>query len=247
MSEPVMMLLLVFAGVAASFINVMAGGGSLITVGSMIALGIEPTIANGTNRLGILTAALSATKSFYKEGVINLKKSLFFGLCAVPGSIAGALWASKIDNIIFQKVLGVVMLLVTLTLFIPKKKNGSSNKQSIWIYPVLALIGLYGGFIQAGVGIIMMAAFRHLQKLPLTEVNAQKMVITLLFTVPALIVFAINGKINWKYAAAIAVGNWIGARLAVKLSVKKGDSLVKAVLAFVIILMAVRLLGIVPN
>lgn len=241
MSETITVLILIVVGIVGSFINVMAGGGSLITMGTMIALGIEPTVANGTNRLGILTASVSATKSFYKEGVINLKRSLLFGICAVPGSIAGALWASKIDNILFQKILGVIMLLVTLTLFIPKRE-GKNDHHSRWIYPALAIIGMYGGFIQAGVGIIMMAAFRHLQKLPLTEVNAQKMVITLLFTIPALTVFAVTGKINWKYAAAIAAGNWIGAQLAVKLSIKKGDSIVKITLAFVIIMMAAKLL-----
>lgn len=243
MNEAGIMILLVIIGVAGSFINVMAGGGSLITMGTMIALGIEPTVANGTNRLGILTAAISATRSFYKEGVINIRRSILFGLCTVPGSIAGALWASKIDNILFQKILGVIMLLVTITLFIPKK-SGDNNRKSILIYPFLAVIGIYGGFIQAGVGILMMAAFRHLQKIPLTEVNVQKMVITLLFTIPALIVFAATGKINWKYAGAIALGNWIGAQLAVKLSVKKGDSVVKVTLSLVIILMAVKLLGI---
>lgn len=240
MNEITQFIILFFAGIGASFINVMAGGGSLITISAMLLLGIEATVANATNRLGILTGAGSASLGFAKEKKLDFRSSFFFGLCAVPGAITGAIFASKIENRVFELALGIVMIAVTISLFLPKKENRSA-KHSVWIYPALFVVGFYGGFIQAGVGIILMATFRHLHKLSLVEVNAQKVAITLLFTIPALIVFAVTDKILWIPAIALALGNWVGAKAAVKIAVKKGDIAVKIVLAIVIVLMAIRL------
>ncbi len=231
---------LFLSGVIAAVINVMAGGGSIIPLGILCMFGVDATVANMTNRPAIFVASVSSTRVFLTEKKINRREALVLGICAVPGSIFGALFASTIDTSIFEKVLGITMIVVAISLVIPQKKVVQIN-QSRLIYPAAALIGFYGGFIQIGVGILLMAAFKYLQNLPLVEVNARKMAITLLFTVPALIIFIVSGKIIWSYAIAIALGSAIGGHYATKIAIKKGDGIVKVVVAIMTIVMAVQL------
>ncbi len=233
-------ILLLGAGIFAGFVNVMAGGGSIVPLGIMCMFGVDATVANATNRPGIFAASLSSTRIFINEKKINRREALVLGLCAIPGSIAGALFALKIDSTVFEKILGVTMLFVAGSLFLPLSKK-SSERNSPLIYPVSALIGFYGGFIQLGVGFILMAAFKYLQNLPLVEVNARKMAITLLFTIPALIIFIVSGKIMWSYAIVIAIGNLLGAHISAKIAIKKGDKIVKVILACMTIVMVVEL------
>ena len=232
------------AGAISSFINVMAGGGSILTLGVMMLFGLDGSVANGTNRIGILTATSSGMVAFKTERYGNIKESAVLGLCALPGALIGSYYAVSISNVLFQRLLSVVMIFIIITLFLPKKKNHlmaeKSRSSKIFLYPAMFIVGLYGGFIQAGVGFLIMASLRHLTSISLIKINMHKVYIIFMYTVPVLIIFGITGNINWFYAICLGAGNSIGAWLSVKLSIRKGEKAVKILLAVAILLMAVK-------
>ncbi len=241
-------IILFLGGLVAGFINVLAGGGSSIVLPILIFLGLDPTVANGTNRVAIFIQNISAITSFKKEKHSDFKFSFKLGLFALPGAIAGALVATKISNDLFQNILGIIMIGIIITMIIPKKTKIELNetvlKAPILIYPVMFLIGFYGGFIQVGVGFLLMAALHYVLKLNLVKVNMHKVFIVFLYTVPALLIFILSDKVNWKVGIILSIGNASGAWIAAKIAVKKGEKVIKNILLISILGMALKLLKI---
>ncbi|MCB0719343.1 MAG: sulfite exporter TauE/SafE family protein [Bacteroidetes bacterium] len=239
-------LLLFGVGSMAGLINVMAGGGSTLTLPVLLFLGLDATVANGTNRVAIAMQNLFAVLSFRQENVSQIRRSLVFSACAIPGSIAGVLVAVRISDEWFQRILGIVMILVVISMVLPRGTQKLTTPEGIrspWIYPALFLIGFYGGFIQVGAGFLFMAAFYHLLHMDLVHVNLHKVFVVLIYTVPVLVVFAFSGNIDWILGLALAAGNSVGAWFAVKLAVRKGDRIVRAVMIVAILIMAAKILG----
>ena len=242
--ESVVILFLV--GIIAGFLNVTAGGGSTLTLPTLIFLGLESSVANGTNRIAILIQNISAVYSFKREKYQDVKASLLLSLFTLPGAIAGALLAVKLDDEIFQMILGIIMIGIILSMFIPNKQVTPNGKSNISIITMVSMfgIGFYGGFIQVGVGFIIMAALKYLMKLNLVLVNMHKVFIVLIYTIPALIVFIATGNVNWFLGLSLAGGNAIGGWWGAKVSVKEGEGFIKGVLAIAILIMALKLLKI---
>ena len=240
-------IILFGVGTIAAFINVNAGGGSSLTLPVLIFLGLDPTVANGTNRVAILFQNISAVQSFKQEKFFELKNSLILAAFTLPGAVAGAIIAVKISNELFEKVLGVVMILIIITMLIPKKKTDNKNiglKIDWKIILSMLIVGFYGAFIQVGVGFLLMASFQYFIKLDLVRVNMHKVFVVLVFTIPALLIFIITDNINWYYGLTLAAGNTFGGWWGAKLSVKKGEKLIKFVLIIAIFIMALKLLNI---
>lgn len=246
MSETLQILLLIFTGLAAGFINVMVAGGSSLSLPALIFLGLTPTEANGTNRVAILIQNIAAVTSFKKEKYEQFNISLKLALFTVPGGLLGALLAIEIGDDLFQKILGVVLILVAISMLIPTSKKskvveGSSNTISIKGYLAMIVAGFYGGFIQVGVGFILMAGIRWGLQTNLIRVNMHKVFIVLVYTIPAFLVFAISDNINYVYGIILAFGNAIGGWWAAKVQVKKGENVIKIFIIIVIVLMSLKL------
>jgi len=241
-------ILILFAvGAVAAFINVNAGGGSSLTLPVLIFLGLDPTVANGTNRVAILFQNISAVQSFKREKFFEVKNSLILSALTLPGAIAGSIIAVKISNELFEKILGVIMILIIITMLLPKKKTDKTNTDFTIDWKIvlsMIIVGFYGAFIQVGVGFLLMASFQYLMKLDLIRVNMHKVFVVFVFTIPALIVFMITDNINWYYGLTLSAGNVFGGWWGAKLSVKKGEKLIKFVLIIAILIMALKLLNI---
>ena len=249
MDEIAKLFLLFGVGTIAGFINVFAGGGSTITLPILIFLGLDPSLANGTNRIGILAQTLSAVVSFRQEKYHDFKLSLRLTAFTLPGAIAGAIIATRISGDLFQKILAFVLIAVTVSIFLKKKNQeksrGDCKTKSSWlIYPVMLAIGFYGGFMQVGVGFVFMASLYHLMSLNLIRVNMHKVFIIFVYTIPAFLVFLLTGNVEWSFGLILAVGMAFGAWWAAKISVKKGEKFIRIVLIPVILGMALKLLNI---
>jgi len=246
MNELLKILLLFSVGSIAGFINVMAGGGSTLTLPLLIFLGLESSLANGTNRVAIFMQNFSAIISFKREKFSHFGLSLKFAAITIPGAILGALISVNISNDLFQKILAIIMMGIIITLLIPNSKKELVKKDkeyNPWLaYPALFGIGLYGGFIQAGVGFIIMATLHHLMKFNLILTNMHKVFIIFIYTIPAMIIFAVTKNINFLYGLILAAGMAFGAWWAAKLAVKKGEKLVRIILLMAILIMALKLL-----
>ena len=241
------LILLFSVGIVSGFINVNAGGGSSLTLPTLIFLGLDSALANGTNRISILIQSYSAVYSFKKEKYSDFKLSFKIAWLTLPGSIIGSLLVLNLSDEVFEKVLGAVMIGIIITMIIPRKKVNvidGNNKISWSVYLAMFFIGFYGGFIQVGVGFILMAVLQHLMKLDLLSVNMHKVFIVMIFTIPATIVFIVTGNVNWAMALTLAAGNSLGAWWAAKFAVKKGEKLIKVVLIASILIMSLKLFDI---
>jgi uncharacterized membrane protein YfcA len=241
-------IVILFAvGATAAFINVNAGGGSTLTLPALIFLGLNPTMANGTNRLGILVQNVSAVYSFKQEKFYELKNSLILSALTLPGAIIGALLAVKLEDKVFQNILAIVMILIVISMLIPKKKtNQDNNDVKLDWKTIISLlsVGFYGGFIQVGVGFLLMATFQNLMKLNLIRVNMHKVFVVFIYTIPAFLIFIFTNNVDWFYGLILSAGTAFGAWWGVKLSIKKGEKLIKVVLIIAILIMSFKLLNI---
>ena len=240
-------LILFGVGAISGFMNVVAGGGSSLTLPALIFLGLDSTVANGTNRIAVIMQNISAIYAFKQEKYSQFKLSLKLSLMTLPGTIAGALLALNIGDELFQKILGIIMIGVIISMVVPRAKviaNEEPEKIPWTVHLSMFGIGFYGGFIQVGIGFMIMAALQYLMKLNLIIVNMHKVFIVLFLTVPAFIVFLISGNINWQLGISLAVGNAFGAWWAAKFSVKKGEKFIKIFLIVAVLIMALKLLDI---
>lgn len=247
MSDITSAVLLFVVAFISGFINVGAGGGSSLTLPMLIFLGLESSVANGTNRIGVIMQNIAAVYSFKRSNYSQFKLSLKLSLLTLPGTIVGALLAVKLNDQLFEKILGIVMIGIIISMFLPKAKNttDSQNTKITWpIYLSMIGIGFYGGFLQVGVGFMLMAVLQHLMKMNLIYVNMHKVFIVLVFTLPALLIFFFTGNVNWFWGIILGLGNATGGWWSAKLSVKKGEKLIKIVLVIAIFIMALKLLDV---
>jgi len=247
MPEYAELLILFGVGILAGVINVMAGGGSSLTLPALIFLGLDSATANGTNRIGILIQSIFATLSFRKEKITGLNLGLRLAALTIPGAILGAFLAVRITDRWFQIILGVVMIGVLLSMLIPQSKNlvTTERGQKTWlVYPAMFAIGFYGGFIQVGVGILIMAVLYHLMRMNLVFVNMHKVFITLIFTVPALLIFMWTDNVDWILGLALAAGNGLGGWWTARISVKGGEKVIRYVMIVAIFIIALKLFGV---
>lgn len=240
------LLLLFGVGAVAGFINVNAGGGSSLTLPTLIFMGLDAAVANGTNRIALIFQNIFAVTSFRKNKVYKFKNSMFLALFTLPGAIFGAIMATKVSNTLFQRILGGVLIFIVLSMFFSRSyKNNDLQKQHSWlIYPALFGIGFYGGFLQVGVGFLFMAALYHLLRVNLVFVNMHKVFIILIYTIPALAIFTLTGNVNWQFGLVLAAGNSLGGWWGAHAAVKGGEKIIRIILAVAITIMAGKLFGI---
>jgi uncharacterized membrane protein YfcA len=241
-------LALLFAvGAVAGFINVNAGGGSSLTLPTLIFLGLDGALANGTNRVAIFIQNIFAIASFKKRKVHAFNLSFRLSLLTLPGTVIGAFLAVRVDNVLFQRILGVVLILIVFTMLFSRsyrnREVGPDHKSSPLLYPALVAIGFYGGFMQIGVGFMFMAALYHLLEPNLVRVNMHKVFIVLIYTLPAILIFALSAKVDWIYGLVLAAGNALGGWWGAHAAVKGGEKLIRIVLAAAISIMALKLFG----
>ncbi len=223
----------------------------MLTLPILIFLGLPTAVANGTNRIAIVAQCFSAAAGFKRKGISNFKLSILFAIPGILGAVIGAWIAVDISDILFKRVLtGIMLLVLGLILWNPSKRwsaadggqAGLGRGRLIATMIAFFFIGIYGGFIQVGVGFIIIAAMTTITGFNLIVTNSHKVFVAGIYTTFALIVFAFNGKVNWPIglclAAGMGLGGWIGSRWAVA----KGERWIRVVLAICVIAMAVKLI-----
>ena len=238
------LLLLAGVGVLSGFLNVIAGGGSLLALPVLIFMGLPGNVANGTNRVAIVAQNASAFTSFFRKGYSELRTMLTLALCAVPGAAMGAYIGTRISGELFNQILGGLMIAL-LILMSRKQRDASENRNPrrlVLGHILMIAVGFYGGFIQAGVGFFFMAVLYRVVGLDLVRVNAYKVFIIGIYTLVALAIFADKGLVLWLAGASLAVGTTIGGWIGAHYTVKRGERLIRIVLNVVLIAMAIRLL-----
>jgi uncharacterized membrane protein YfcA len=241
------LLLLMGVGVIAGVLNILAGGGSLLTLPVLIFLGLPAAMANGTNRIAIFFQNIVATGSFRQKGKLPLRLALLCTPSALLGSVVGARVAVTVSDALFKQLLAAVMLAVVVLMVVDPAKKLNLELQKLTLMRSTALvmsfffIGIYGGFIQAGVGFLIITSLL-LHGLDLVRINAVKVFVVLCFTATALVVFIQHGQVNYGLGLALAVGNSLGGWLGTKLAVARGHGFIRKFVIVVVVVFAVRLL-----
>ncbi|MDK2823900.1 MAG: uncharacterized protein PWQ67_495 [Clostridia bacterium] len=242
-------LLILITGTAAGFLNVVGGGGSLLSMPMLIFLGLPSAVANGTNRIALMLQNIVAVANFRRKGFFDLNLSLMLGIPALIGSIVGSKIAISLPDNIFNKILALVMFIVLfLIIKQPHKKILSEDEEKFnphrKIPAMIAFffIGVYGGFIQAGVGFIIIAALTIITGMSLVRINSLKVFIVGFYMLSSLLVFIISGSVNWVLGLTLAIGNSLGAWLGSNFAVSKGDKWIRYILIVTVTAMALKLL-----
>ena len=239
-------IILIVAGFFTGFANTVAGGGSLISLPVLIFLGLPATVANATNRVALVAQNIFAIAGFKSKGVSAWPYSLYLGVSALFGAVIGARLSLELNDELFNKIIAVLMVVVIVVTVFNPVKLGVENERMGTKHKVMGIlaffgVGIYGGFIQVGVGFLIMAALTHINHFSLVKTNSAKVFIVFIYMMAALVVFMLEDKINWTYGLVLAIGNSTGAWIASRYSVKKGDQWIKRFLLVMVVAMAVKL------
>lgn len=238
--------ILVVAGFGAGLVNVMAGGGSILTVPIMMFLGMPGPVANGTNRITIVAHNASAMVTYLKHGIPHAKLCLTLTLVAIPPAILGAWLSTKLNNEQFEGLLAIVMVAVLILMQAPQAKKVGSHEdqpQNLALGHVLmAAAGFWGGVIQIGMGFVVLPIMHRVIGLSLVNTNILKVFIIFTYTLLAVFVFAATSEVLWLVGAIAGIGNIAGGIVGAKLTLSHGETLIRKVLTLAIIGMIIKLL-----
>lgn len=232
-------------GFVAAVINVLAAGGSFLTLPLLIFLGLPASVANGTNRVGVLAQNISAVAGFQRHQVLPVRWALSVSVPAVAGAAIGVWAALNVPDLAFRRILSIVMLTMTLATLLRRRSagDGGGEPRSAWHWTMVLgffVTGLYGGFLQAGVGFLALAV-TTLAGLDMVRGNAVKVFSVMLLTLLSLVVFAGTGHVDWPAGIALAGGNVLGGIVGVRVAVLKGQRWLEHVVTATIVVFAVLL------
>jgi len=244
-------IVIIIAGIFVGFINTLSGGGSVISLSLLIILGIPANIANGTNRISIFFQTLSSVGSFTRQKMFDNLRPVWLGIPATVGSVLGAFLAVDVSGRVIEIAMGVAMVIMVFFLFYKPDKWLKENpvlltrKLKWWQFLIFFAVGFYGGFIQVGVGYFLLMSLVLGIGYDLVKANAVKNLIVFFYAIFALLVFVIDGKVNYLYGLILSVGSIIGALIASYLAVKKGAGFIRAVIVLSVVLTILQITGLV--
>ncbi len=243
------LLLLALVGVLAGWLNVLAGGGSLLTVPLMVFMGLPGPVANGTNRIAILMQNITAVTTFHRRGFSDFRLSLSLALAASLGAVFGARLGVHLEGVWFNRTLALIMLGVMLLMGHERlggdtadSPAGTAPRRLLAGHLLMVGAGAWGGFIQVGVGFILMPILNRVMGLNLVLTNMHKVFIILVFNLVALAVFASQLQLMWWAGLWLALGNSLGGWLGAHTSVDKGERRIRLVLNLTLAVFIVKLL-----
>ena len=243
-------VLAIVAGVVAGAVNTLAGSGSALTLPMLVMLGLSAPEANATNRVGVLLSSLVGTRTFKQKGVLETKGVPWLIVPAGVGSIVGAIIATRLDKEDMKLVIAAVMIVLLVMIitqpnrWIREHREPILNHRSLSTQAIFFFVGLYGGFIQAGVGILLLAALVLNAHYSLVRANAIKVLLVFAFTIPALIVFSLHDQVRWGFGLFMAVGQCSGAWMAARFAADhpQANVWIRRLLIVLIITFLIRLL-----
>ncbi len=242
-------VIIVLSGILVGFINTLSGGGSVISLSLLLILGLPANIANGTNRISIFFQTLSSVGSFTRQKMFDNLRPVWLGIPATIGSVLGAWMAVDVSARVIEIAMSVAMVIMLFFLFYKPGKWLKENPSLLsgpikwWQLAIFFLVGFYGGFIQVGVGYFLLMSLVLGVGYDLVKANAVKNLIVFFYAIFALLVFIIDGKVNYLYGFILSAGSIIGALIASYLAVKKGAGFIRAVIVLSVVLTILQVTG----
>ena len=239
-------VILLVSGTLVGVINTLAGGGSIITMTMFMAFGLPINVANGTNRIAVLLQNLTASITFLRKKVFDLKHGLLLSIPVIAGNIAGSFVASYINEWVFKICFGVILLVIMVYLLLDtriKLKAGNRIEIKPIHYLWFLLIGFYGGYIYIGIGYLILAIALWIMRIDIVTANAIKGFVILLATPFSLAVFMIMGNVDYTFGIIHGIGNMIGSFIASRYMADWGKNFIKIFMAVIVAICFADLIG----
>ena len=243
-------VVLVLGGVAAGFVNTLAGGGSALTIPLLMLTGLDANQANGTNRIAVLLQSASGVGEFHRKGVRPWRVGLTALLPLVVSSLLGAAVATQIPAPALERLFGVVFLALAVVmafrpnLLVPDPDAEVEPRSCTWRGAAgLFAVGLYGGIFQAGVGIPLLLVVVHALRLDIVAANAVKTGLVAVYTLLVVPIFHLQGQVVWSTGLLVASGTIVGSVVGVHFAVERGASFVRKLVLVALVLAGVHALG----
>lgn len=235
---------IVILGIASGFINTLAGGGSLLVIPALLFIGMDLSVVNGTNRIAILLQSIVAAAGFRKHKVLDLREALPLTVSATIGAFVGTFIAIRADGKALNLAIAALISAMAVLLIAKPRLWEEEKPRRIpaWaVYTVFFAVGIYGGFIQAGVGFFLSGALVLAGGKDLVKGNAIKPVIVGAYTIVSLAMFLAKGLVNIPVGLVLAAGSMLGAWLGARFTVAKGNTWIRWILAAAVIASAVKM------
>ena len=237
--------LLIAGGFVCGIMNALAGGGSFVTLPLLLLLGLPPQIANATNRVAILLQCAAGTATYHAHHVLPWRHVPCLAVPMILGAVPGAWLASHMDESIFRKAAALLFAVMAMTVFVdPKRWDRPAGAGRIrpYLYPLFFLLGVYGGFLQAGIGVLLISTFVLAGGYDVVRGNALKFALAFLFTAAALLTFTAAGQVRWLTGLALAVGTIAGGIVGARLVIAKGSRWVRVLVVVAAVGAVIKLL-----
>lgn len=240
-------IIAIVGGFLAGSINTLAGNGSAITLSILTeVLGLPGNLANGTNRVGILSQSIVGNWVFHKNGKLKIGDSKLIIISVTVGALIGVYVATQVSNEQFKGVFKFLMLVMLVVILVNPKRWLIESAADKGLHPLIGIpvflaLGFYGGFIQMGMGIIFLATMVLIAKYNIIEANAVKIFVVGLYTLIIIWIFHFNGMIDWKVGAILAIGQTIGGYLTAQFATRNKNAEIWAYRLLVIIVVGVVL------
>jgi uncharacterized membrane protein YfcA len=233
-------------GIAAGTIDSIAGGGGLITLPSLLAIGLPPHIALGTNKFQSSFGSFTASYYYYKHGQVDLKES-FPGIAyTFIGTVLGTFSVQLISRVFLNYLIPVLLVCIIIyTFFTPKlgdidRKPGLTSKQFYFIFGLV--LGFYDGFFGPGTGSFWAMAFVIGLGFNLTKATGYTKVINFTSNITSLLVFTLSGNVVLLAGLVMGIGEIIGAKIGSGLVIKRGAKFIRPVFIAIVILTTLKLI-----
>jgi uncharacterized membrane protein YfcA len=243
---PPIIALLAAAACGAGLVDSIAGGGGLVSLPALLAAGLPPVLALGTNKGQAIFGAATSAASYWRYGAIDRDRAALGFAAAFAGSWLGARGLLAIPVAPLRAV--VIVLLLTATVVVLAKRNVTPSPTTLGpraaraaLIAIAFGLGAYDGFFGPGTGSMLVIAFATAFGDTLTRASGNAKVVNLASNLAALGLFAVRGTVLWPVALPMAAANAIGAAVGAHLAVRNGDRLVRVVVLVVVLAVVVKL------
>lgn len=238
LSYQTILLILFFTGMAASIVDAIAGGGGLISIPALLAVGVSPHVALGTNKLQSMVGTTVATLTYYRKGLITFHH-LYLGLIyGFIGSVAGAIVSQELSNAFLSKIIPFILIIILLyTVFSPNlgELDRTPKISEKWFYAIFgSILGFYDGFFGPGAGSFWIFALVYFLGFNIIKASAYTKVLNLNTNIFAAICFAVGGNIDYTIALCMGAGQLIGGQVGAHMAIRGGHKVIRPVFIFIV-------------
>jgi uncharacterized membrane protein YfcA len=246
MLDPLVLFALGGAGLLAGFVDAIAGGGGLIALPALLAAGVPPVTALGTNKVQSVVGTGIAAITYWRRGFVSLRALALAIACTLAAAFAGAYVVKQIDVSLLQVLVPILLILIALYfLFAPRLSDEDRHARlqfAIFVPVMCAAIGFYDGIFGPGTGSFLTIGFVALFGLGVTRAAGHTKVLNLASNLGALALFIPSGDVLWPAAVAMALGQVAGGYLGALTGIRFGAKIIRPLVVAISVALAIKLL-----